>query len=53
MTIYRYYRGVQGIIVVYDVTNEKSFQNLISWIKNIDRHASTVKKILGTVRSYL
>jgi len=32
-----YYRGAQGIIVVYDVTSEKSFGNVERWIEEINR----------------
>lgn len=42
-----YYRGAMGILLVYDVTDEKSFHNIRNWIKNIDEHASEgVNKIL-------
>ena len=34
-----YYRGAHGIIVVYDVTNTNSFQQVHSWIKNVDDFA--------------
>ena len=27
-----YYRGAQGIILVYDITDLKFFQNLYSWL---------------------
>ena len=30
----------QGILLVYDITNEKSFENIKTWIKNIEQHAS-------------
>eukprot|EP01134_Creolimax_fragrantissima_P004062 CFRG4062T1 len=44
-----YYRGAMGILLVYDVTCEKSFDNIRQWIKNIEAHASedVEKMILG------
>jgi len=42
-----YYRGAMGILLVYDVTDEKSFANIRNWIRNIEQHASeNVNKIL-------
>jgi Ras-related protein Rab-8A len=42
-----YYRGAMGILLVYDVTDEKSFHNIRTWHQNIDQHASEgVNKIL-------
>ncbi|KAI8016389.1 Ras-related protein RABE1c [Camellia lanceoleosa] len=42
-----YYRGAMGILLVYDVTDESSFNNIKSWIKNIEQHASdNVNKML-------
>ncbi|KAM6942762.1 ras-related protein Rab-8B [Xenentodon cancila] len=35
-----YYRGAMGIMLVYDITNEKSFDNIRNWIRNIEEHAS-------------
>ncbi|XP_022238981.1 ras-related protein Rab-8B-like [Limulus polyphemus] len=31
-----YYRGAMGIMLVYDVTNDKSFENIKNWIRNIE-----------------
>jgi len=36
-----------GILLVYDVTDEKSFGNIRNWIRNIEQHATeSVNKIL-------
>jgi len=44
-----YYRGAMGIMLVYDITNEKSFDNIRNWIRNIEEHAAAdvEKMILG------
>jgi Ras-related protein Rab-8A len=42
-----YYRGANGILLVYDVTDENSFLNIRNWMKSIDQHAAdSVKRIL-------
>ena len=42
-----YYRQSQGIMLVYDITDLESFQNLNSWIIEIEKNASkNVYKIL-------
>lgn len=42
-----YYRGAMGIILVYDVTDTKTFENIKNWIRNIEENASAdVEKIL-------
>jgi len=36
-----------GIMLVYDVTDERSFQNVKNWMKQIEQHASeNVNKVL-------
>lgn len=36
-----------GIMLVYDVTNDKSFENIKNWIRNIEENASAdVEKML-------
>ncbi|CAG8805123.1 35342_t:CDS:2, partial [Racocetra persica] len=46
-----YYRGVNGILLVYDVTNEWSFNSILNnirnWFSNVEQHANEgVNKIL-------
>lgn len=43
-----YYRGAQGIVLVYDVTNLDSFNHLSYWLRNIEENASPeVVKVLA------
>jgi small GTP-binding protein len=42
-----YYRGADGIALVYDVTDASTFGNVAKWIKQIEQHApDRVQKIL-------
>jgi len=42
-----YYRGAHGIIVVYDITDQDTFNNVKQWLQEIDRYASeSVNKLL-------
>ena len=36
-----YYRGAMGILLVYSVDDEASFNNVRNWMKNIETHASS------------
>ncbi|CAB4036163.1 ras-related Rab-10-like, partial [Paramuricea clavata] len=44
-----YYRGAMGIMLVYDITQDKSFENISKWLRNIEEHANedVEKMILG------
>ncbi|GAU99541.1 hypothetical protein RvY_10529-2 [Ramazzottius varieornatus] len=45
-----YYRGAQGVILVYDVTSRPSFQKLEMWLGEVDSYANRpgmVKMLVG------
>eukprot|EP01114_Cavostelium_apophysatum_P009677 TRINITY_DN2290_c0_g1_i4.p1 TRINITY_DN2290_c0_g1~~TRINITY_DN2290_c0_g1_i4.p1 ORF type:complete len:204 (+),score=30.46 TRINITY_DN2290_c0_g1_i4:53-664(+) len=46
-----YYRGSQGIMIVYDTTSKKSFDNTRRWLEDIDHYAGEniglIKVIVG------
>ncbi|XP_064647715.1 ras-related protein Rab-18A-like [Lineus longissimus] len=45
-----YYRGAQGVILVYDVTNKKSFQKLEAWLSELETFSTKhdiVKMLVG------
>ena len=44
-----FYRGAQGIIIVFDVTNWESFDNVKNWLKEVDRRETEIpyKLLLG------
>ena len=42
-----FYKKANGVIIVYDVTDEKSLKSVQNWMQSINEHASLgVKKIL-------
>ncbi|KAJ3228621.1 hypothetical protein HDU81_006034 [Chytriomyces hyalinus] len=45
-----YYRGAQGVIMVYDVTQRESFEHLSTWFNELETYSSNplvVKMIVG------
>jgi len=44
-----YYRGADGVILVYDVTNLDSFKHVEDWLEQVNKYASedTAKLIVG------
>lgn len=45
-----YYRGAHGVILMYDVLDKVSFENVKRWVSEIDRYAGedTPKFLVGT-----
>ena len=44
-----YYRGADGVIIVYSITDKQTFQNVSQWIKEITDYApeNVVKLLIG------
>jgi len=44
-----FYRQAMGIMLVYDITNVKSFNNVTNWLRNIEEHAAedVVRILIG------
>lgn len=41
-----YYRGAMGIILVYDVTDERTFKNIKTWFNTVSEHANDDAQLL-------
>ncbi|KAK3093654.1 hypothetical protein FSP39_018529 [Pinctada imbricata] len=42
-----YYRNANGIMIVYDVTDKESYQNIMKWVKDVDDYSNErVYKVL-------
>ena len=44
-----YYRTAAGIMLVYDITRRRSFENITKWLRKIDEHAKedVIKLLIG------
>jgi GTPase SAR1 family protein len=45
----QYYRGIQGILLVYDITNSDSFARIEEWFRKIDENCKVEQLILTLV----
>lgn len=41
-----YYRGAMGIILVYDVTDERTFENIKQWFSTVNQYANDEAQML-------
>jgi len=48
----QYYRRAQGILLVYDLTNEQSFENTASWLRMI-KEVSELERGIISMQSYI
>ena len=44
-----FYRGAAGIILMYDISNQKSYENIISWYTDILEQNISIKPIIALV----
>lgn len=44
-----YYKGAQGAILVYDISNRESFNNVETWLKEIKNHLDPEQMIIMLV----
>ena len=44
-----YYRGAHAIVIVFDVSDRKSFEHVDKWLSDIDKHSkeNVIKLIVG------
>jgi small GTP-binding protein len=42
----RYFRGAIGALLVYDITNRESFENLPTWARQVDRFTDKALKLV-------
>lgn len=38
-----------GIMLVYDITNEKTFENIVKWLRNIDEVSIVINFLLHII----
>eukprot|EP01084_Bolivina_argentea_P200596 343016_1 len=45
-----YYHGVQGVVLVYDITRKETFDNILEWLKEVDifsTNENVIKIVVG------
>lgn len=41
-----YYRGANGVILMYDITNRSTFENVVGWMRTLNNYASNRIKVI-------
>ena len=41
-----YYRSAMGVVMVYDITDDSSFENVEMWLTNLTNHGDKEVKII-------
>jgi len=44
-----FYKGARGVLLVFDLTNPKSFNDLRNWYKDINKHVHIDEQIIGFI----
>lgn len=44
-----YYRGAKGIVLVYDITKQETFDDLPKWMKMIDKVKKSSRKHIALI----
>lgn len=44
-----FYKGARGVLLVFDLTNPKSFDDLRNWFKDINKHVHIGEQIIGFI----
>ncbi|UCC19046.1 MAG: GTP-binding protein [Promethearchaeota archaeon] len=45
-----FYKGAEAVILIFDLTNRKSYQNIVNWYRDMEKNIIPVKdKILGFI----
>jgi small GTP-binding protein len=42
----QYYRGAHGVLIIYDVTSQESFDHLDKWLNELDNSCGNIPKII-------
>ncbi|TFG06616.1 MAG: GTP-binding protein [Promethearchaeota archaeon] len=44
-----FYKGARGVLLIFDLTNPKSFENLKKWHEDIKKHLDIEEKLVGFI----